>query len=71
MFIRETRKRLGLSLHEVASAAGVHFTTWNKWERGRVPAERAHSVAEILNVNVSCVRPDIFTRKPVKTRGKK
>lgn len=55
---------MGLSLQEAASAAKVHFTTWSKWERGRVPAERAHSVAEILHVSVAHVRPDLFKRTP-------
>lgn len=64
MSLREMRKHMGLSLHEAASAAKVHFTTWSKWERGRVPAERARSVADILHVSVAHVRPDLFTPTP-------
>ncbi|MFT9221938.1 helix-turn-helix domain-containing protein [Gluconobacter oxydans] len=66
MSIKALRKQKGLTLHEAASAAGVHFTTWRRWEMTRVPAERTHDVANILGVDRVHVRPDIFGPKRAK-----
>ncbi|GAN55223.1 hypothetical protein Tasa_041_018 [Tanticharoenia sakaeratensis NBRC 103193] len=62
MLIRDARRLNGKSLQEVSSEAGVHFTTWAKWERGRVPAVRVLDVERITGIPREELRPDLFAR---------
>jgi transcriptional regulator with XRE-family HTH domain len=53
--IRRRRMQLGLSQHEVASAAGVRFQQIQKYECGgnRIAASRLWLVAQALDTSVS------------------
>jgi len=45
----EARKKLGLSIVEMARAMGVHRQTWTKWERGeRQPDKAALQLMRLL-----------------------
>lgn len=45
----EVRKRLGLSIADMAKACGVHRQTWIKWEKGeRHPEAAARRLISLL-----------------------
>jgi DNA-binding transcriptional regulator YdaS (Cro superfamily) len=47
-------------LSEIGRALGVsHATVW-RWARGRVPAERVHSLSGVTGIPAASLRPDLF-----------
>lgn len=63
--IRKMRSTRGLSA-KVADACGIHRAAVYQWRR--VPIERVHEVADVLNIKPEDIRPDVF-RPRKRARG--
>ncbi|OUJ10319.1 YdaS family helix-turn-helix protein [Acetobacter sp. DsW_059] len=57
---------------ELGKKCGLHRTSVLFWRKlGQIPIKRIEAVENATGIPREALRPDIFTRKPVKTRGKK
>lgn len=52
--ILEARKRLGMSVQQMADRLGVHRDTYSKWERGvqKIPAIGSTAIRWLINGKV-------------------
>jgi transcriptional regulator with XRE-family HTH domain len=58
------RKDNGLTLEALAAKFGVQKAAVWKWERNKVPADKALAVEDLTGISRHDLRPDIFGPSP-------
>ena len=58
----EARQKLGLSREEMATAMGVHYETWAKWEREQRQPDKAAVKLMTTLLWLHSEHPRIFAR---------